>query len=147
MSIRIRVLKWPTIALLLVLCVLVARRTLYLVELRRVAKQLGYTGPPNRFPIAHFRRVAPIGARPATVWHGMTGYDTVAYYIAPVVGTADSVVIQRYRYPLRVGALHVDILYLGGVVHDVEVDDQAVPGTSLEVGVAYARMGWRPGER
>lgn len=114
-------------------------------EFEALATKLGYTGSQKTFPIAHFRERVPAGAAPYEVWSRVRGYAEVRYYLAPVVGTTDTLLVQRFGYPMRWSRLDVDVEYLGGTVRDIDVTGTQWDGM-LEIArsEAYARLGWSP---
>ncbi len=120
-------------------------RTLRAWELSAFSRQVGYSGPANLFPIAFFRTRAPIGADASDVWQRMRGYATVRYYLAPIVGSRDSVLIQRFKYPMRWDDLSVDVEYAAGRVRDVDVAGESWTGMrEIAEAEAFQRLGWRP---
>lgn len=116
-------------------------------EFTRLAERLGYSGPSATFPIAYFRTVAREGAGPQEVWAGMAGYDSVSYYLVPIVGGSDSILVQRFSYPMRWDVLNVEVEYSDAHVRDIETGGDgrlgAHPIPAIE---AYSRLGWRPPE-
>jgi hypothetical protein len=133
------------LAVLLGIAAFLSWRFLRAAELRALSERLGYDGPAQAFPIAHFRQVAPAGASPQEVWARVGQVASVHYYSAPIVGASDSVVIQRFAYPLRWGDLTVDVEYHAGAVRDVETTGETWLGmVPLSNDEAYRRLGWRP---
>jgi len=135
---------WNISALVLIMAY-VAWRLLRAAEYHELAARLGYDGPSRTFPIAYFRQLAPAGTLPQEVWARMASYHGVDYFVAPIVGTTDSIVIQRFTYPMTWDELNVDIEYSGAVVRDIEVTGYLGPGVRrLTADEAYVRLGWRP---
>lgn len=120
-------------------------RGLRTVEYRRLSTRLGYDGPAGMFPIAHFRAMAPKGADPQQVWARMRGYESISYYTIPFVDGSDTLTVQRFHYPLHLGSLNVDVQYLHGHVHDVDVDGHSQRGLqAVSAAEAFGRLTWSP---
>jgi len=113
----------------------------------RLGEVLGYDGSGREFPIAFLRQAAPPGASPQEVWSRLKGGPAVQYFLAPLVGGPDSVLVQRFTYDLRWDDLIVDVEYQNGVAWDVSVStDPEIDGRPLVRQEAYALLNWRPPE-
>jgi hypothetical protein len=120
-------------------------RALRASDYKDLAQRLGYTGPQRTFPIAFFREWAPTGAGAKVVWSRMSSYDQIDYFLVPIVGTRDSVLVQRFCYPMRSEHLKVDVEYRNGLVADVEVSGEGMSSARrITPTEAYARLGWKP---
>ena len=95
--------------------------------LRRLGRDLqeGETAPA-RFPYEYFQRLAPAGANPEQVIQRFRGYGDLQYYRLPIA-SGDSVIVQRFVYPLVWYHLNVDVEYRDGVVWDLEMDRGRLP--------------------
>jgi hypothetical protein len=137
------ILLWNALALA-VLIAYFGWRWLRAAEYDHLAEHLGHTGAPRTFPIAYFRERVPAGAGPQEVWSRVRGYTEVRYYLVPLAGTADSVVVQQFRYPMRWDRLDVEVEYRGGVVSDVDVSGEERLGRAITPGEAHTRLKWTP---
>ena len=138
------VLLWNG-AVVIVIAAFLSWRVLRAREFSNLANRLGYSGPAEEFPMAFFRERVPLEAPPGDVWNRMRGHSTVRYYIAPIIGTSDSVVVQRFGYPMRWDRLDVDVEYLRGGVRNIDVrGDESFGMQEIPPSEAYERLGWRP---
>ena len=144
----LRVVRVWNFAAVILLLVYLSWRLLRAADYRELAQRVGYNGPQRTFPIAHFRERAPTGARARDVWFRMTGYDKVEYFLVPIVGTKDSVLVQQFCYPMRLEHLEVEIEYKGGVVSDIEVSgEKRAEARTITPYEAFARLGWKPHDK
>lgn len=97
------------------------------------------------FPREYFVTVLPEGALPGRVYQVMQGYEKIKYYRLPIAGSADSVVVQRFVYPLVWSEMNVDVLYRAGRVFDVDLERGRIPSrNALSPQQAYQHLDWSP---
>jgi hypothetical protein len=109
------------------------------IALRKLQRQLGYNGPRKDFPIAYFRQRVREGMTIAEVQRALDHSARIRFFMVPIIGTADSSIVQRFEYPLTWRSLNADVHYRRGLVWDVETGGYGMRGAS-EVGRARAEF-------
>jgi hypothetical protein len=140
----VRPILWWNVLVATLLVGYLGSRYLRSAELDRLADRLGHFGPTETFPIAYFSERAPVGDSPQEVWPRMREYTDVRYFLLPIAGTVDTLVVQQFQYPLAWDQLKVEIGYRRGAVFDVEVSGQRRKVTPISPEEAYRRLKWRP---
>lgn len=110
--------------------------------LRRLQRDLGSTGEEGVFPTAFFRKQIPNGATPAEVCRAMRGYDRIRFYLVPLGGGPDSVVVQHFVYRQPIRPLNVGVEYRNGRVGAIYTDNEGISrARELSRAEAHARLG------
>lgn len=137
---KLSFLRWSALAVLALLALGLVLAGLDYAALARLERRLGAV-EGERFPAEYFQRRIARGASASDVCRQRRGYAQIRYFMVPL--GEDSVIVQRFAYPLVTHSLKVSVLYRDGRVADVDTEVWALRG-AREVAPPEARARLAP---